>query len=72
MPGGNGMGPAGQGGGMNARNSQRRGQMNGPLAAGPNGECVCPGCGYSESHTRGMPCTQKNCPKCGAALTRRP
>jgi predicted Fe-Mo cluster-binding NifX family protein len=46
------------------------GRNQGPLAAGPNGSCVCPGCGYSEPHQRGVPCTQKKCPKCGTALTR--
>lgn len=47
-----------------------RGRMGGPLAAGPGGKCVCPKCGYSETHPTGVPCMDKVCPKCGAKLTR--
>jgi predicted Fe-Mo cluster-binding NifX family protein len=52
--------PAGQG----------RGRMGGPRAAGPMGACVCPKCGHSEPHERGVPCVQKQCPACGTLLTR--
>ena len=27
--------------------------------------CVCPNCGYEEIHVRGIPCSQKECTKCG-------
>ena len=37
---------------------------------GPGGECVCPNCGYRVSHSRGEPCYNKTCPKCGAKMTR--
>jgi len=57
MPRGNGQG-RGQGGG-------RGGNL-----AGPGGYCVCPSCGYKEPHTRGTPCMNKTCPKCGAKMTR--
>ena len=30
--------------------------------------CTCPKCGYEEASTRGIPCTEKKCPKCGTAL----
>ena len=61
MPRGDGTGP-GAGGG--------RGQMGGPFAAGPGGNCVCSKCGYKEPHVTGQPCNQKTCPKCGTQMTR--
>ncbi len=63
MGGGRGAG-GGQGGG------QGRGKMGGPVAGGAGGKCVCPKCGYSEAHERGIPCVQKQCPKCGINLSR--
>jgi uncharacterized protein len=45
------------------------GRMGG-FAAGPSGNCVCPKCGYIESHQRGVPCYQKKCPKCQSLMTR--
>jgi len=48
-----------------------RGRMGGPLAAGPGGTCVCPKCGYETKHGRGDPCMDKECPKCGAKMTRK-
>jgi len=63
MPRGSGMGPLGGGGG-------RGGKMGGSFAAGPGGNCVCPKCGYKEPHSRGQPCNQKTCPKCGTQMTR--
>jgi predicted Fe-Mo cluster-binding NifX family protein len=63
---GGGMGPGrGIGGG-----GRRGGRMGGPLAAGPGGYCVCPQCGHKEPHEVGIPCVQKQCPKCGAAMVR--
>jgi len=65
-PGGEqGQGRAGQG-----RGGQGRGRMGGPLAGGAVGTCLCPKCGHREPHERGVPCVQKQCPKCGAAMTR--
>jgi len=66
MPGGNGMGPGGGGGG----GGRGMGRGGGPFAAGPGGNCVCPGCGHTEPHVVGQPCNQKACPKCGAQMTR--
>ena len=70
MPRGDGSGPgtdrgAGTGGG-------RRGRMGGSRAgAGPAGKCVCPKCGTTAPHEVGIPCSQKNCPKCGAKMVRK-
>jgi predicted Fe-Mo cluster-binding NifX family protein len=58
--GGQGRGQGGQG----------RGRMGGPLAGGAAGACLCPKCGHREPHERGVPCVQKQCPKCGTAMTR--
>ncbi|RPH93315.1 hypothetical protein EHM69_10665 [candidate division KSB1 bacterium] len=70
MGGGRGQGGGmGQGGGQ-GQGGQGRGRMGGPLAGGAVGTCVCPSCGYSEPHERGVPCAQKPCPKCGTAMTR--
>jgi hypothetical protein len=27
-------------------------------------ECVCPKCGYKKVHSRGIPCSEVECPKC--------
>lgn len=48
-----------------------RGRMDGPYAAGPGGNCVCPSCGYTSPHYPGEPCLTKFCPKCGARMIRR-
>jgi len=31
-------------------------------------ECTCPECGYRQPSERGVPCTEKKCPKCGATM----
>lgn len=68
---GRGRGGAGQGGGWGQGQGGRgRGRMGGPQAAGPTGFCVCPACGYREPHERGVPCVQKQCPKCSAVMVR--
>lgn len=64
-------GGMGQGGGQGqGRGGQCRGRMGGPLAGGVVGTCLCPKCGHREPHERGVPCVQKQCPKCGTAMTR--
>jgi len=64
--GGRGMG-SGQGQGQGGR---RAGRGGGPLAAGPDGYCVCSQCGQKETHQRGVPCFERKCPKCGATMVR--
>ncbi len=46
-----------------------RGRMGG-YGLGPGGDCVCPNCGYKQTHARGQPCYEMTCPKCGAKMTR--
>lgn len=48
----------------------RVGRMGGKAQAGPIGNCVCPNCGYTTTHSRGVPCFNKKCPECGATMTR--
>ena len=60
--------PRGRGLGR-GRSSGRRGRGGG-FSAGPEGECVCPKCGYKEPHQVGKPCYQLKCPKCGTLMTR--
>ncbi|MEW5722680.1 MAG: NifB/NifX family molybdenum-iron cluster-binding protein [Thermodesulfobacteriota bacterium] len=59
----------GRGGGL-GRGGPRRGARGGPLAAGPDGFCLCPQCGHREPHQRGRPCVERKCPRCGIAMTR--
>lgn len=59
-----------QSGGQNqARGAFRKGAKGG-RGSGPGGRCVCPQCGATAPHTRGIPCTQTNCPQCGKPMTR--
>jgi len=32
--------------------------------------CRCPACGYEQPHERGVPCSGKTCPACGAVMVR--
>lgn len=48
----------------------RPGRMGGPQKAGPEGNCVCPSCGFRVPHSRANPCDERACPKCGAQMTR--
>ena len=44
--------------------------FGGGFAAGPDGYCICPNCGYREGHKYATPCPIMDCPKCGTPLTR--
>ena len=61
---------SGRGDGTGRGGGRGPGRMGGPFAAGPGGNCVCPGCGHEEPHVAGQPCYQKKCPKCGIMMTR--
>jgi len=71
MPRGDGTGPMGPGGGNGSgRGGRRAGRAAGAFAAGPAGRCVCPQCGQTEPHVRGVPCFSRKCPQCGSNMTR--
>ena len=81
MPGCRGRGIAGSGRKDKPMNGQGRGRGGkgrgqgmgrGNRAFSPdvNNNCLCPDCGHSEPHQRGLPCLQQCCPKCGATMTR--
>ena len=62
--------PTGRGLGLGrGRGAGGRGRMGG-FAAGPSGNCICPKCGYKETHQTGVPCYQKKCPNCQSLMTR--
>ena len=48
------------------------GRKGGPEAAGPDGMCKCPGCGYEVEHETAKPCSEVKCPECGAMMERVP
>lgn len=60
-----GTGPRGQGPMTGRRGGLGRGQGQG---LGGTSECVCPSCGEKTAHTRGIPCSQVKCPKCGTLM----
>jgi len=69
-PRGRGLG-RGRGKGIGIGRGERGGKgRKGGFAAGPEGNCVCPKCGYKVKHETGVPCYKKKCPKCKINLTR--
>lgn len=54
---------------------QRRGRfkenIKEAIGSGPDGNCVCPKCGYTISHERGVPCSTLKCPRCNVNLERK-
>jgi hypothetical protein len=66
-----GQGGGGAGGRGGGRGQGRgAGRLGGAKAAGPGGNCICPGCGHKVSHQVGQPCYEITCPKCGTTMTR--
>jgi len=45
------------------------GKGTGPEGAGGTDTCVCPECGETVPHKRGVPCNQVECPKCKVPMT---
>ena len=70
MPRSDGTGPAGKrpGNRTEAWVKEEAGAVMGGAAMGPGDDCVCPQCGHTQPHQRGVPCLQIKCPQCGAAL----
>jgi rubredoxin len=68
MPGRNGTGPVGSGGGRGIRGGQ--GAPGTTFSAGVEGFCVCPKCGAKIPHQRAQICTTVMCPQCGTAMVR--
>lgn len=48
-----------------------RGRMEGELAAGPGGVCVCPACSAEVPHQVGVPCVEAKCSECGRPMVRK-
>lgn len=75
MPRRDGNGPAGSGSGQGGgqgrggRPAAGRGGMGG-IGVGLGGECVCPRCGQTLPHRRGMPCSTMECPRCRTMMVR--
>jgi hypothetical protein len=44
--------------------------MDNQYGLGPSGFCICPKCSHRIPHTRGVPCQDEKCPKCGAKMIR--
>ena len=53
------------------RGGPGQGCKKGTHVADDAGSCLCPGCGHSELHERGVPGVKKQCPKCGTLMARR-
>lgn len=64
---------AGRGGGQGRGQGQAgggRGRQPGGRGIGPAGKCKCPNCGHEVEHQRGVPCYERDCPKCGTKMIR--
>ncbi|AKB76474.1 hypothetical protein MSLAZ_3213 [Methanosarcina lacustris Z-7289] len=71
MAGGDGSGPIGKGPGV-GRSRGGRGQCRSRGGTGgPEGECICPECGYEALHMPGVPCIEMKCEKCGTSMVRK-
>lgn len=84
MPGRDGTGPMGSGGGGGMGRGNGRGmgrgmgnqsgntgsRTGGATNAGPVGFCICPQCGAKAPHQRAPACSSVQCPQCGSAMVR--
>ncbi len=70
MPGRDGTGPLGSGGGRMGRQGGRGAGRGKAAGVGPAGFCKCPNCGTQTPHQAGQPCYKVMCPQCGTAMVR--
>ncbi|MBP2666343.1 MAG: putative cytosolic protein [Firmicutes bacterium] len=85
MPGKDGTGPMGSGGGGGMGRGMGRGKGRGigpgmgnqagssgegTLSSGSVGFCVCTKCGAKVPHQRAQACSSVQCPQCGSAMIR--
>ncbi|MBD3329623.1 hypothetical protein GF357_03960 [Candidatus Dojkabacteria bacterium] len=73
MPNLDGTGPGGKGprtgrGRGNSRGSSGQGRGGKRQGLGGSSECVCPKCGHTVDHKRGVPCSDSKCQKCGTSM----
>lgn len=63
-------GPTGNGpmAGRGAGRGQAGGNNAPGRGLGGSNDCICPSCGEKTPHTRGVPCSQVKCPKCGTPM----
>ena len=65
-----GAGRQGQGRKGRGKGGGTRSAGAGPGSTASLGTCVCPQCGHTEPHERGVPCMQKKCAQCGTPMNR--
>lgn len=66
MPNLDGTGPLGKGP-LTGRKLGFLPRLRGKRQGGTQ-ECTCPKCGHTQPHTRGIPCTEVMCAKCGSPM----
>jgi predicted Fe-Mo cluster-binding NifX family protein len=69
--GGMGGGMKGAGGRMQGQTGRGSGRRGTTAGAGQALQCVCPQCGETQPHQRGVPCFEHTCSKCGAQMIRK-
>lgn len=69
---GRGKGRCGNGRGDDGGRGQASGAGGrGDVGTAKSDACVCTQCGYQTAHQRGLPCMNRVCPTCGAAMVRK-